>query len=94
MALDSRMASELGFLGLNVHDDVSIDWCYTELVRKAEEGDKTALFTMYQLARHYEGSNAEEIKNYLYAAIDRIDKPAEEVSAVVNEAPELPAVGD
>ncbi len=76
MAVDTRMASELGFLGLNVYDEVSTDWCYTELVRRAEEGDKTALFNMYQLARHYEGTNAEEIKNYLYAAIDRIDGPA------------------
>ena len=38
---------------------------YAELVRKAEEGDATALYKIEQIKRHYTGSNAGELKAYL-----------------------------
>lgn len=63
--MDTVMASEMGFLGNNVDSDVSLPYAYTELVRKADEGDQTALYKIEQIKRHYTGSNAEELKAYL-----------------------------
>ena len=74
--MDAVMASEMGFLGNNVDSNVSLPYAYTELVRKAQEGDMTALYKIEQLMRHYQGENAEELIAYLNNAMS----PAEEAS--------------
>lgn len=74
--MDAVMASEMGFLGNNVDSNVSLPYAYTELVRKAQEGDMTALYKIEQLMRHYQGENAEELIAYLSNAMS----PAEEAS--------------
>lgn len=74
--MDAVMASEMGFLGNNVDSKVSLPYAYTELVRKAQEGDMTALYKIEQLMRHYQGENAEELIAYLNNAMS----PAEEAS--------------
>lgn len=68
--MDAVMASETGFLGNNVDSNVSLPYAYTELVRKAEEGDVTAQYKIEQLKRHYQGENAEELIAYLNNAIE------------------------
>lgn len=67
--MDAVMASEMGFLGNNVDSNVSLPYAYTELVRKAQEGDMTALYKIEQLMRHYQGENAEELIAYLNNAM-------------------------
>ena len=67
--MDAAMASEMGFLGNNVDSNVSLPYAYTELVRKAQEGDMTALYKIEQLMRHYQGENAEELIAYLNNAM-------------------------
>lgn len=68
--MDVVMASELGFLGNNVDSNVSLPYAYTELVRKAQEGDMTALYKIEQLMRHYQGENAEELIAYLTSSFE------------------------
>lgn len=83
--MDRVMASELGFLGVNVNEKLTIDYIKTELVDKAEKGDKTVIFELHNIARHYEGENAEEIKEYAVHALERLGEVEVEVSA---ETPE------
>ena len=63
--MDRAMLGEMGFLANNVDAEVEMSYAYTELVRKAEEGDAPALYKIEQIKRHYTGSNAEELKAYL-----------------------------
>lgn len=70
--MDAVMASEMGFLGNNVDSNVSLPYAYTELVRKAQEGDMTALYKIEQLMRHYQGENAEELIAYLNNAMSPV----------------------
>ena len=70
--MDAVMASEMGFLGNNVDSNVSLPYAYTELVRKAQEGDQTALYKIEQLMRHYQGENAEELIAYLNNAMSPV----------------------
>lgn len=79
------MASELGFLGVNVDEKLTIDYIKTELVDKAEKGDKTVIFKLHNIARHYEGENAEEIKEYAVNALERLGEVEVDVAA---ETPE------
>ena len=83
--MDRVMASELGFLGVNVDEKLTIDYIKTELVDKAEKGDKTVIFKLHNIARHSEGENAEEIKEYAVNALERLGEVEVEVSA---ETPE------
>ena len=71
--MDKVMASELGFLGVNVDSNLDIPYVYLELVQKAEKGDKTAMFKLYNLSRHYEGENEEVIKTFINQAIERLE---------------------
>lgn len=87
--MDRVMASELGFLGVNVDEKLTIDYIKTELVDKAEKGDKTVIFKLHNIARHYEGENAEEIKEFAVNALTRLGEleaePAGEVEEPVEE---------
>lgn len=83
--MDRVMASELGFLGVNVDEKLTIDYIKTELVDKAEKGDKTVIFKLHNIARHYEGENAEEIKEYAVNALERLGEVEVDVAA---ETPE------
>ena len=76
--MDAVMASEMGFLGNNVDSDVSLPYAYTELVRKAQEGDQTALYRIEQLMRHYQGENAEELIAYLNNAMSPVGEDSSE----------------
>lgn len=42
----------LGSLGVNVDQNLTIDWVKTELVNKAEQGDINSVYKMINLARH------------------------------------------
>lgn len=42
----------LGSLGVNVDQNLTIDWVKTELVNKAEQGDENSVYKMINLARH------------------------------------------
>lgn len=65
--MDRVMLGEMGFLANNVDAEIEQSYAYTELVRKAEEGDQTARYKIEQIKRHYKGSNAETLKAYLEA---------------------------
>lgn len=91
--MDKVMASELGFLGVNVNEKLTIDYIKTELVDKAEKGDKTVIFKLHNIARHYEGENAEEIKEYAKNALVRLGEVEEEDEGTVEE-PEEPKEED
>ena len=82
--MDAVMASEMGFLGNNVDSNVSLPYAYTELVRKAQEGDMTALYKIEQLMRHYQGENAEELFFYLTDAFE--SKSGEDTYGIVGTA--------
>ena len=55
--MNTKLAKELGYLGVNVDQNVAIDWMQTEVVNKARQGDKTALYKLYNFARHSEDSD-------------------------------------
>ena len=64
----SEFYSEHGFIG-NCDEGLTIPYAYTELVRKAEEGDKTAVYKMEAIVRH---SDNEEVKAYISGQLPRI----------------------
>ena len=76
--MDRVMLGEMGFLANNVDDEIEQSYAYTELVRKAEEGDMTAKYKIEQIKRHYNGSNAESLKAYL----DAVDTTPVAVSSI------------
>ena len=71
--MDILMNQELGFLGTNVDDNWNVADVYTELVEKAENGDKTALYKLNQIVRHYDGVDADVIVPFVRDAIARIE---------------------
>lgn len=72
--MDNKIYEELGYLGVNVDDNVTPQYTYTELIRHAEEGDDMALFKLINVARHYEGEDKELIRSMAYNAATRIEK--------------------
>lgn len=79
--MDKVMASELGSLGINVDQNLTIDYLKTQLEDYADKGDKTVLFKLHNIARHYEGDNAESIKKFAREALVRLGEFEEEKKA-------------
>ena len=86
--MNKTMCEELGNLGINVHENISRQYNYTELIRRAEEGDKTALFNLHNVARHYDGEDAEFIRKMAYDAAMRIEKEENKESSDEKEEEE------
>ena len=82
--MDRAMLGEMGFLANNVDAEVEMSYAYTELVRKAEEGDATALYKIEQIKRHYAGENAEWLIAYLTDAFE--SKSSEGIYGIVGTA--------
>ena len=61
MTLSRQLASDLGFLGVNVDSAVELSWLKTEVADKIREGDKTSILRLVNLARH---SEDEKVKAY------------------------------
>ena len=76
--MDRAMLREVGFLANNVEAEIEQSYAYTELVRKAQEGDQTALYRIEQLMRHYQGENAEELIAYLNNAMSPVGEDSSE----------------
>ena len=70
--MDKVMASELGYLGVNVDQNLDIPYIYLELEQKAVKGDETALFKLHNVARHYEGDNKEQVVAFARQALVRL----------------------
>ena len=70
--MDKVMASELGYLGVNVDQNLDIPYVYLELEQRAVKGDKTALFKLHNVARHYEGDNKEQVVAFARQALVRL----------------------
>lgn len=70
--MEIRTARDLGFLGTNVDQNLTLDFVHYELVQKAEQGDKTSVFKMHQIVRHYVGENQETIRKYVSDALIRL----------------------
>lgn len=77
--MEKVMAQELGHLGTNVHQEVTVQWVHSELVQKAEQGDRTSVANLHQLSRHYEGSNKEEIRTFVHNALIRLGELPEDI---------------
>ena len=56
MEMDRAMLGDMGFVANNVDAEIEQSYAYTELVRRAQEGDQTALYKIEQIKRHYSGA--------------------------------------
>lgn len=70
--MEMRTAQELGFLGTNVDQNLTLDYVHFELIQKAEQGDKTSVFKLHQIARHYVGENQEAIRKFAVDGLTRL----------------------
>lgn len=68
-----EMHQLLGSLGINVDENLDSAYVYTELIRHAEEGDRTALYKLHNLARHYKGANEDVVKSMSVNAVNRLE---------------------
>lgn len=68
--MDKTIAKELGFLGINVESGFDLAWLKTEVVNKAQQGDKTTIYKLLNIARH---SEDEEIKKYASDMLELLD---------------------
>lgn len=59
--MNRQLASDAGFLGINVDSNFDLAWLKTEVVNKLEQGDKTSALKLLNFARH---SEDEKIKKY------------------------------
>ena len=59
----------LGSLGVNVDQNLTIDWVKTELVNKAEQGDENSVYKMINLARH---CPQEDIVHFIVQNLNRL----------------------
>ena len=59
--MNKLLASELGFLGINVDSNFDLAWLKTEVADKIREGDQTSIYKLINFARH---SESQEIRDY------------------------------
>lgn len=52
--MNKVLASEIGFLGVNVDSNFDLAWLKTEVVDKLENGDMTSAYKLLNFARHSE----------------------------------------
>ena len=52
--MNKVLASELGFLGINVDSNFDLAWLKTEVADKIREGDITSIYKLINFARHSE----------------------------------------
>ena len=50
--MNKTLASEIGFLGINVDSNFDLAWLKTEVVNKLEQGDMTSAYKLLNFARH------------------------------------------
>lgn len=50
--MNKTLASELGFLGINVDSNFDLAWLKTEVVNKLEQGDLMSAYKLVNFARH------------------------------------------
>lgn len=95
--MEIRTARDLGFLGTNVDQNLTLDFVHYELVQKAEQGDKTSVFKMHQIVRHYVGENQETIRKYVSDALIRLGEleapKADADNEKKDEIPDTPSTG-
>ena len=72
--MNQTLAKELGFIGTNVDQNLALDWLQTEVIDKAKQGDKTALFKLFNIARH---SDQPEIVAYANSQLALLSNMAE-----------------
>lgn len=72
--MNKVLASELGFLGINVDSNFDLAWLQTEVVNKLAQGDKMSAYKLINFARH---SEDEKIKTY---ANQMAEKYADEIN--------------
>ena len=75
--MNKVLASELGFLGINVDSNFDLAWLQTEVVNKLAQGDKMSAYKLINFARH---SEDEAIKTY---ANQMAEKYADEIENYV-----------
>lgn len=61
---------ELGYLGVNVDSNATIDWLKTEVVNKAMQGDGMAVYKLYNFARHSDDDAVKDFANKWIALLD------------------------
>lgn len=59
--MNKLLASELGFLGINVDSNFDLAWLKTEIADKIREGDQMSIYKLINFARHSEDP---EIRRY------------------------------
>ena len=59
--MTTQVASDLGFLGINVDSNFDLAWLKTEVVNKFNEGDRTSAYKLINFARH---SEDEAVRKY------------------------------
>lgn len=50
--MNKTLASEIGFLGINVDSNFDLAWLKTEVINKLEQGDKMSVYKLLNFARH------------------------------------------
>lgn len=69
--MSMELNQELGFLAWQPLEGVEMDYAYTELVRRAEEGDVTALAKLKTVAKYV--NNKAEVKKYAQEQAPRVE---------------------
>ena len=73
--MNKTLASEIGFLGINVDSNFDLAWLKTEVVNKLEQGDMMSAYKLLNFARHSDDTKIVDYANKMVELHkDKFDK--------------------